>query len=155
MAYPSPKNKLGETARNPLPGIPLCKIQIEKLLRYYHGNISRTADKLGCTRQALNLRINKDPHLTQVKIDCRERFIDDLEECSWHKALQGDTVMQLFLLKTIGRHRGYDQDDVRTAAQDIAKAAFEFVTNRTKNPAVSFTHTPQAIEHTLDTLSSD
>ena len=40
------------------------------------------------------------------------------------------------MLKTQGRSRGYDQD-MRDNAQDIARAAFDFVMNRSKNPAES------------------
>lgn len=149
MAFPSVKrgNKVGEVAKKPMPGVPLNEDDIERLLRYYHGNISRVADKLGTCRGTVRRRIDNSPHLSAVKTECRERFIDDLEECSWHKALNGDTIMQLFLLKTIGKARGYDQDNNQNASQDLVKAAFEFVINRTQNPAIqcepSIKPTPQ------------
>lgn len=140
--YPSTKkgNKLGEKAKAPRPGIPFDKEEVIKLLKHYHGNLSRVADKLGGTRQGLRRFIDRDAELKDYLLECRERFIDTLEECSWHKAIGGDTVMQLFLLKTIGKTRGYDQDSNQNAAQDIAKAAFDFVINKTKNPAAPLTH---------------
>ena len=46
-----------------------------------------------------------------------------------------DATMRIFLLKTLGRHRGYEQDDNMNAAKDIAKAAFDFIINKSKNPA--------------------
>lgn len=136
-------NKLGEVAKQPRPGIPLTASvpddEIARLLRHYHGNISRVADKLGTTRNTLRRRIDNNPELRAIKEETRERLIDDLEECSWHKALQGDTIMQLFLLKTIGKSRGYDQNDNSHAAQDVARAAFDFVLNRSKNPVTTLT----------------
>ncbi len=150
MAFPSVKkgNKIGEVARKPMPGVPLDPNEIARLLVYYHGNISRVADKMGTCRGSVRRRIDNSPELTALKKECRERFLDDLEECSWHKALQGDTIMQLFLLKTIGKQRGYDQNDNANAAQDIAKAAFEFVLNKSKNPAQPVDNAVQAaIDH--------
>jgi len=132
--FPKGPNKLGEKAREPRPGVPVDKDLIIEFLRKFNGNISRTADKIGMSRYSLARRIDNDPELTTVKLETRERFIDTLEDCSWNKAVDGDTVMQLFLLKTIGKHRGYNQDSENTT-QDIAKAAFDFVINRTKNPA--------------------
>lgn len=133
-------NRIADKAKQPRPGVPLDKENITKLLKHYHGNLARTADKLGTSRSALRRRIDSDPELKDMLAECRERFIDELEECSWHKAIGGDTVMQLFLLKTIGKTRGYDQDSNQNAAQDIAKAAFDFVINKTKNPATPLTH---------------
>lgn len=132
--FPKPSERLAEKAKSPRPGIPLDKDLIIEFLRKFNGNISRTADKMGTSRYALANRIDNDSELTKVKHETRERFIDTLEDCSWNKAVDGDTVMQLFLLKTIGKHRGYNQDSENTT-QDIAKAAFDFVINKTKNPA--------------------
>ena len=141
MAFPRTKGTaIGEKARNPKPGVPLKKEQILPLLKYYHGNLSRVADKLGTTRGCVRRVIERDPQLAEALSDARERFVDQLEECSWHKALNGDGLLQLFLLKTIGKSRGYDQDPSKNAAQDIAKAAFDFVINKTKNPADPSTH---------------
>ena len=138
MAFPKRIGKLGEKAKRPslVPLMPMLKDDIITWLRKFNGNISRTADKLGCTRFTLHRIIDKDEDLKIVKEETRERFIDTLEDCSWNKALDGDTTMQLFLLKTIGRKRGYDQNE-QTSSSDIAKAAFEFVLNKSKNPAES------------------
>lgn len=137
--FPRDENnrQLGDKAKQPRPGIPLDKKEIERLLRHYHGNISRTADKLGTTRTGVRNVINSDPHLQQVLHETRERFIDELEETAWHKALQGDTVLNLFLLKTIGKERGYEQDSNKDRGHAIATAAFDYIMNRTKNPASS------------------
>ena len=133
--FPKGAQRLGEKAKQPRPGVPLDKNEIERLLRHYHGNLSRVGDKLGTTRYTIRRVIDGDQHLQQVLKECRERFIDELEETSWHKALQGDTVMSLFLLKTIGKDRGYEQDSNKDRGHAIATAAFDYIMNRSKNPA--------------------
>jgi len=132
--------QLADKAKTPRPGIPLVKEDLLKLIKHFHGNISRVADKLGTTRLTVRNRCNNDPDLKQALEDARERFIDTLEETAWNKAINGDTIMSLFLLKTIGKHRGYEQDSNQDRAQDIAKAAFDFVINKSKNPAEGSTH---------------
>ncbi len=134
--FPTQKNgrRIGEPARNPRPGIPVLKSDILPLIKHYHGNISRVAEKLGTTRHLIRRKCDADPELGLALEDARERFIDNLEQTSWDKALAGDTLMAMFLLKTIGRQRGYDQDLNRNQVQDIAKAAFEFVINKSKSP---------------------
>jgi hypothetical protein len=137
MAYPSSKGpRIGEKAKRPKPGIPLKKDDIAKLLIEEHGNLSRVADRMGTTRTAVRNRINADPQLKEVLDEARERKLDRLEHSVWLRAEESnDTGLQCFILKTQGRHRGYDQDDMRNAAKDIATAAFDFIVNKSKNPA--------------------
>lgn len=135
MVYPKGDKKIGEKARRPRPGLPILDEDIIHLIKYYHGNISRVADRLGACRSAIIKRINNSPTLKAHLEDARERIIDNLEECSWHKALEGDTSMIMFLLKTIGKNRGYSFDD-KNQATDMIAAAFQFVLNSSKNPAI-------------------
>ena len=61
----------------------------------------------------------------QALEDARERRIDQLERSCWDDAIEHhDTALRCFLLKTQARHRGYDQDEAKNAAKDIATAAF-------------------------------
>lgn len=141
--FPSTKkgNKLGEKAKCPKPGIPLDKNQLLELIAKTHGNLSRVADALGTTRGTVRRRCDNDPELKVALEDARERIIDELEESVWDRARESnDTTLQLFLLKTQAKHRGYEQDDAKNAAKDIATAAFDFIVNKSKNPAEP-THT--------------
>lgn len=135
--FPKPgKNKLGEPAKAPRPGVPLDKEKIKELLTRYLGNISKVADTLGCNRKSVERLINDDQDLIDCRDQARHRFVDELETSTWQDALEHkDPTMRIFLLKTIGRNRGYEQDESKNAAQDIAKAAFDFVINKSKNPA--------------------
>lgn len=138
MAFPSVKkgNKLGEKALRPHPGIPLKKENISDLIIKLHGNLSRVADSLGTTRTAIRNRINADTELKDLLEEARERKIDLLEDACFQDAVDGrDTGLRCFLLKTQARHRGYDQDDNKNMAKDIATAAFDFIVNKSKNPA--------------------
>lgn len=136
------KNKLvkkqasGEKALNPRPGIPISKEIILQLIKEHRGNLSRCADAIGTTRGCLRRKCQDDEELSQALADARERAIDELEESALDRAIrEKDTTLQIFLLKTQGRSRGYDQDTAQQHAQTIAQAAFDFVLNKSKNPA--------------------
>jgi hypothetical protein len=129
-------NRIGEKAKRPHPGVPLDKTLISELVVQHTGNLSRVADAIGTTRGIVRRVIDKDPELQQLLIDQRERQIDQLEASCFERAIDSnDTTLQLFLLKTQGRHRGYEQNEAQNAAKDIATAAFDFIVNKTKNPA--------------------
>lgn len=129
-------NKIGEKAKRPKPGIPLVKETLIKLILEEHGNLSRVADRLGTTRTAIRHRCDNDKELKETLEEARERKLDRLEHSVWLRAEESnDTGLQCFILKTQGRHRGYDQDDNKNMAKDIATAAFDFIINKSKNPS--------------------
>ncbi len=126
-------NKLGDKAKRPKPGIPLNKNTMLDLIVKHGGNLSRVADALGTTRGAIRRRCEDDKELGEALETARERQIDELEESVWDRAKNSnDTTLQLFLLKTQARHRGYDQDEAKNAAKDIATAAFDFIISKQK-----------------------
>lgn len=128
-------NKLGDKAKRPKPGIPLDKNQLLELIAKTHGNLSRVADAMGTTRTSVRNRIEADKELKEALEAARERIIDELEESVWERAIESkDTTLQLFLLKTQARHRGYDQDEAKNAAKDIATAAFDFIISKQPKP---------------------
>lgn len=141
--FPKRENKTGEKAWKPIPGIALEKQipleHFEKLIIQHRGNLSRVAEAVGSTRHTLLDVCNRNPSLRTALDDQRARWIDDVEQSVLTKAANegADTALQCFVLKTQGRHRGWDQDDVKNAAKDIAHAAFEFIVNKSKNPAES------------------
>lgn len=119
-----------------MPGIPLDKNLLLTLIKQHHGNLSRVADAIGTTRHAIRNRCDNDTELGKALSDARERIIDELEASCWDDAIHNrDTGLRCFLLKTQARHRGYEQDEAKNAAKDIATAAFDFIVNKSKNPA--------------------
>ncbi len=129
-------NKIGEKARRPKPGMPFDKNVIEQLIVTYKGNLSRAADALGSSRGAVRNFVDRHPDTQQLLKDQRERQIDQLEQSVFDRAIDGnDTTLQLFLLKTQAKHRGYDQDEAKNAAKDIATAAFDFIISKQAKPS--------------------
>lgn len=124
-------NLRGDKAKQPRPGIPLDKNIILKLITQEHGNVARIADIMGTTRGCVRRRCDNDPELLQALKDARERQLDELEKSVFDRAMESnDTTLQLFLLKTQGRHRGYEQSEAKDAAKDIASAAFAFILDK-------------------------
>ncbi len=129
-------NKLGEKAKRPRPGMPFDKKVVHDLIVKYAGNVSRVADSIGSSRGAIRNLVDRDEELKQVLKDCRERQIDELEESVFQRAIESnDTTLQLFVLKTQAKHRGWEQSEAQNTAKDIATAAFDFIVNKSKNPA--------------------
>lgn len=135
--FPKGNKRLGDKAKRPLKGIPLDKTisvdKVKELLKDNHGNIARCADIMGTCRGTLQRMVDKYPDLTDTLKQCRERQLDMLEQSCFDRAMSSqDTTLQLFLLKTQGKSRGYDQSEAQNAAKDIATAAFDFIVNKTK-----------------------
>jgi len=136
MGFPKGDKRTGDKARRPSNGVKIDSKLIAEALVKTRGNIARAADKIGVSRSCLHSRINQETELKQIVDDNRERFLDDLEDVAQNKALSGDSVMTLFLLKTIGKKRGYDQDrDV--IVEGATRGILDFIVNKSKNPAES------------------
>jgi predicted transcriptional regulator len=126
-------NRKGDVAKQPHPGIALDKNVIRELIIKHGGNLSRVADAMGSTRHTIRRHCDNDKELGECLSNARERQIDELEESVWDRAKKSnDTTLQLFLLKTQAKHRGYDQDEAKNAAKDIATAAFDFIVSKQK-----------------------
>jgi len=133
--YPNPKTSKGGIAKRPHKGHPISSDTVLELIRKYRGNISYVADALGSARSSIRDKINREPILKQALEDSRERLLDQLEDTVWDRAVESnDTSLQTFILKTQGRKRGWEPNEQMNNAKDIATAAFEYITNRTKNP---------------------
>lgn len=135
--------RLADKAKRPMHNIPLelKRDKIKELITKYYGNVSRVADSLGSNRHSVDRYVKNDPELKQILEQARERTVDELEDAAMQQALSGSPVMTIFLLKTRGRGRGYEQSwDKRP--EDIAQAAFQYIQNRSKNPA-EIENTPQ------------
>lgn len=133
--YPSlaKGNKIGERAKQPHPGIALDKKTMMTLIVKYGGNLSKVADAMGSNRHTLRRRCDADQELLDTLDTARERRIDELEDSCWEDAINNkDTALRCFLLKTQAKHRGYEQDDAKNAAKDIATAAFDFIISKQK-----------------------
>jgi hypothetical protein len=124
-------NKLAVQAKRPHAGIALDIKVIEELITSCSGNVSRVADTMGSSRGSVSQVIERHPHLQLALKQSRERQLDQLEQSCFDRAIEtNDTTLQLFLLKTQGKSRGYDQNEAQNAAKDIATAAFDFIISK-------------------------
>lgn len=134
--FPTKENKIADVARKPKPGIPLDYKMVEQQIIKYTGNLSRAADSIGTSRGAMRNFVDRYPELQELLKQCRERQLDELESSVFDRAVESnDTTLQIFMLKTQGKHRGYEQSEAQNTAKDIATAAFDFIINKSKNPA--------------------
>lgn len=72
-----------------------------------NGLIARVAKMLDCSRKSIYERAEKSPTLKAAIEDSR-RYAVDATEDALHKRIEaGDTTAIIFLLKTLGKERGY------------------------------------------------
>lgn len=129
MGFPKPNSK----AKRPHAGVPYDKKQIVNAIGKYRGNLSKVADSVGCSRYALRRYIDNNLEVKEVLDTARERWLDDIEESVLSRANESnDTALQCFVLKTQGRHRGWEQDEAKGTTNAVANAAFEFIISKQK-----------------------
>ena len=104
------------------------KKEMRELIFKLFGNTSELCKALDCTRSQLLAYLEKQPDLKQDMKDAREAVVDKAEKVmaslldSQNEAIQQKTAE--FLLKTLGRGRGYDvgaamQVNVSKSGDDI------------------------------------
>lgn len=71
------------------------------------GLVTVAAKRLGCSRQAIYDARDKYPSVREALIDSRERIIDLAEGKLISKVNEGCITSIIFLLKTLGKGRGY------------------------------------------------
>ena len=89
------------------PGVKLNNKDIIDALRKTNGNLTLAGQLLGCTREAVRLRVNRFPEIKQVLDESRESVIDVAEGALQRAVLNGEGWAIAFTLKTIGKRRGY------------------------------------------------
>ena len=68
-------------------------------------------EKVHCERHALAKHIEDHPALRQLRIDCRESFIDAAEYQAYRLIQAGNPTMTMFALERQGKKRGWGQQD--------------------------------------------
>lgn len=90
--------------------------QVAKALADAHGLVSVAARSLGTHRETIEAYIKRYPTVAQAKEQARESIID-LAEGELYKAVnKGQLPAIFFLLKTIGKNRGYTERQEVTGA---------------------------------------
>jgi len=103
----------------------MARIRVEDAcdaIRKHKGNISASADSLGCSRRALYDLAERSPRVAAVLAESRARLIDDAETVVADKIEAGDLGAARFVLQTIGKDRGYVE---RTEQEQSGKVVIE------------------------------
>lgn len=100
--------------------------EIEEALTEKGGNISATARSLGVSRKTVYNKINKHKTLKDLQKDLKESRIDDAEDALGNAVKKGEAWAVCFILKTLGKGRGYVE---RTELTGEDGKAIETVSN--------------------------
>ncbi len=82
--------------------------QVAGALREGNGILSVAAKILGCHRNTIYNYLEDDPELKDLLEECRETLVDEAEKILLKKVKEGDIRCVMFVLRTLGRHRGYN-----------------------------------------------
>lgn len=80
---------------------------VKKALEKAHGNMAAVARAFGVSRSGVWKFCNENEELKEYQKELREAMLDKVEGGLHGNALQGNVTAQIFILKTIGRNRGY------------------------------------------------
>jgi hypothetical protein len=94
--------------------------QVIDALRTHHGLLALAADELGCSRQTLYNYAERYPLVATVLADERERLVDVAESGLYYHLLERAPWAIAFVLKSLGRGRGYGESDTRPASQGFS-----------------------------------
>lgn len=95
-------------------------------LQLTQGNVSLAARNLNTSRSTLYNYLIRYPELKQALTDAREGMIDHAESALRQAAIKGEAWAVCFMLKTIGRGRGYvERQEINITSEDeSARQAF-------------------------------
>jgi hypothetical protein len=114
-------NNLDNLAHKNVQRRPLTVEKVATALRRLNGNKSAVARSFRITRQAVQDFIRHHPELSDVANECKETFVDNVESSLYKNAMatkrsNGNVVAQIFILKTLGKERGYVERNELTGA---------------------------------------
>jgi hypothetical protein len=80
---------------------------IMKALRAHRGLVSLAADSLGCSRATIYNYVQASPEVAAIIAEERERLVDLAEEGLYHHLIEHNPWAIAFVLRTLGKGRGY------------------------------------------------
>ena len=81
--------------------------QVAEQIRLARGSVTGVAKRLGVTRQTVYNYIGRYPQLQVDLEDAREDMLDLVEAKLFERAVRGEPRAMIFVLRTLGRSRGY------------------------------------------------
>lgn len=103
---PSAKNALTETPKKEHAD-KFTEQEMINALTATKGMRTKAAKRLKCSYNTVVRYINEYPAVAEAEKLSRETMLDAIELKAYAQAMQGDTAMLIFMLKTQGRSRGY------------------------------------------------
>jgi predicted signal transduction protein with EAL and GGDEF domain len=76
-------------------------------IQNHNGNVTRAANELGITRQAVYDRARQSARVQIALDDARENMLDEAESALLKAVKSGEGWAVCFALKTVGKSRGY------------------------------------------------
>lgn len=98
------------------------------------GNVSHAARALGMSRAKLAERIARHPELREIVNDARQTMVDDAENALHASVINKEGWAVTFVLKTLGRDRGYVEKQEVEHSGEIAMPVLNVIlTSTTSN----------------------
>lgn len=82
-------------------------VQLVAYLTVTQGNFMECAKRLGVSRTAIRKRVKKSLEISALVEDFREGQLDEAEAALFRAVKRGDIRAICFVLKTLGKDRGY------------------------------------------------
>jgi hypothetical protein len=110
--------------RKPGPAPIVSDAEIEAALLAHRGLISPAARVLGVDRKTIADRCKASAALQAARDSARDSLLDEAEDVLARKALvDEDTTSLIYLLRTVGRSRGYgDRQEVEVSGDIVLRA---------------------------------
>ncbi len=97
-------------------------------IRGSRGVLAAAARRLGCDRKTVYNYMERHPEVKAAIEEERDTLLDDAEDTLYNNAIKkGDTTSLIFLLKTIGKRRGYVERQEITGADGKGPIAIQIV----------------------------
>ncbi len=100
--------------------------QVAEALRKGNGMLSVAAEILGCHRNTIYNYLKDHPELKDIVEECRETLVDEAEQILLKKVREEDIRCVMFVLRTLGRHRGYHSRPGYAAEEPGKQPAHDF-----------------------------
>jgi len=91
--------------------------QVIEAIRKSRGLLSVVAQRLGCTRQTVENYVKRYPTVDRAVKEERQKVIDVAEGKLFEKLQSGESWAIQFILKTLGKERGYTERTEVTGAE--------------------------------------
>ena len=88
---------------------------LEELIIKNKGNLSAVARQVPMSRSGVGKRVAESDRLKTACQAARDEVLDEIEDKLFERAKQGETTEMIFVMKTIGKERGYvERSEVKT-----------------------------------------